>query len=66
MKILLCLERCVGDAVDADKLGRYALAHLGVVVRLAKHRQSGVGVEVDEPGTDDPPGSVDSAGRFEA
>ena len=65
VKLFLGLERSVRYAVYAYKLGRHALAHLGVVVRLAKHRQSGVRVQVYEPWTDDPPGSVDSAGSFE-
>ena len=65
VKLFLRLERSVRNAVYAYKLGPSTpLAHLGVVVRLAKHRQSGVRVQVDESGTDDPPGSVDRAGQL--
>ena len=42
------LERRVRAAVDADQLGRDALADLRLVARLGQDDQAGVGVEVDE------------------
>ena len=53
LQLFPCLERSVGDAVDAHKLGRYALPDLGVVVRFAEDGQPGMRMKVDEPGTDD-------------
>jgi hypothetical protein len=41
-------DRRVGQAVDADKLGRHALADLRLVPRIGKNHQPGVAMEVDE------------------
>ena len=49
----------MGDAVDPHKLGGYPLPNLGVVVRLSKNGQPGMGVKVDEPGTHDVPAGID-------
>ena len=56
-------ERRVGVAVDADDLGRHALADLGLVARLGEDHQPAVAVEVDEPGRDDVTGGVDATRR---
>ena len=61
MQLVAGLEGRVGDAVYADELGGDALAHLGVVVRLAQDRQPGVRVQVYEAGAHDEPGGVDNA-----
>ena len=61
VEIALGPERRVGVAVDADDLGRDALADLGFMTRLGQDRQPAVAVEVDEPGGDDEPGRVDPA-----
>ena len=53
----------MGDAVDAHKLGRDALPHLGVVVRLPQDGQPGVGVQVNEAGADDISVGVDGPRR---
>ena len=55
----------MGDPVDPHQLGRYALAHLRVVVRLAEDCEPGVRVQVDEPGTDDSSRGIDLARRSE-
>ena len=55
----------MGHAVDAYQLGGNALPHLGVVVRLAHDGQSGMGVEVDETGTDHVAGRVDGPDGFQ-
>ena len=52
-------ERREPVAVDADDLGRHALADLGLVARLGQDHQAAVAVEVDEPGRDDLAGRVD-------
>ena len=66
MQLVAGLERRVGDAVYTHKLGGYALAHLGIVVRLSEDRQSGVRVQVDEAGAHDEPGGVDDAPSVDA
>ena len=65
LQFLPCLEGRVGDAVDAHQLGGDALAHLGVVVRLAEDGQAGVGVQVNEAGADDVAGGVYGPRRFQ-
>ena len=55
------LERREPVAVDADDLGRDALADLGFVMRLGEDREAAVAVEVDEAGRDDHPGGIDVA-----
>ena len=42
VQLFLALERGVGYAVDADKLGSDPLAHLWVVMRLSQNGQSGM------------------------
>jgi hypothetical protein len=42
-------DRGVGQAVDADHLGRNALANFRLVARLGQDHQPRVAVEVDEP-----------------
>ena len=61
LEVLLVLERREPVAVDADDLGRDALADLGLVVRLGEDRETAVAVEVDEAGRDDHPGRIDVA-----
>ena len=54
-------ERREAVAVDADDLGRDALADLGLVARLGEDHQAAVAVQVDEARGDDPAGGVDAA-----
>ena len=60
------VERRVGAAVDADDLGRDALADLGLVPGLGQDDQAGVGVHVDEARADDPPRRVERAVGLDA
>ncbi len=59
VQVALVRERRVAVAVDADDLGRDALADLGLVAGLGQHRQAGVAVEVDEARRHDQAGGVD-------
>ena len=63
VEVLLGGERRVAVAVDADDLGRDALADLGLVERLGEEHQPRVAVEIDEPGRDDLAGRVDRPPR---
>ena len=54
------------NPVDSDQLGRYSLTYLRVVVRLAKHGESGVGVEIDESRAYDLAFGVDGMCRLNA
>ena len=63
LEVVAARERRVAVAVDADDLGRDALADLRLVGRLGEDHQPRVGVEVDEPGRDDLAGGVDRAAR---
>ena len=62
MQLVLALEGGVGNAVDADQLGRHALPDLGVVMGRAEDGEPGVRVEVDEAWADYEAGRVDGAG----
>ena len=55
------MERGEAVAVDADDLGRDALADLGLVARLGEDHQAAVAVQVDEAGSDDLAGGIDAA-----
>ena len=59
VEVLLPTERREAVAVDADDLGRHALADLGLVARLGEDHEAAVAVQVDEAGRDDPSGGVD-------
>ncbi len=59
LEVLAPRERGEPVAVDADELGRHALADLGLVAAVGQDRQAAVAVEVDEPGRDDLAGRVD-------
>ena len=59
LEVLASRERGEAVAVDADELGRHALADLGLVAAVGQDHQAAVAVEVDEPGRDDLPGRVD-------
>src|SRR5439155_3200321 len=63
VQVLLRLERRVRVAVDADELGRDALAHLRLVARLLENRQARVRVHVDEARRDDVPAGIDGPCR---
>ena len=54
-------ERRIRQPVDADDLGRDALADLRLVARLGEDHQARVAVQVDEPGRDDLALRVDAA-----
>jgi hypothetical protein len=53
------VKRRVGQAVDADHLGRHALADLRLVMRIGEDREPGVRVEVDETRGDHQAGRID-------
>src|SRR5262245_63233462 len=59
IEVVLAGERRVAVAVDADDLGRDALANLRLVARIGEDHQPRVRVKVDEPGRDDLAGRVD-------
>ena len=51
--------------VDTNQLRRHALAHLGVVVWLTEHGESGVRVEIDESRADYFAFGIDGAGGLQ-
>ena len=55
-------DRRVAEPVDADDLGGDALPHLRLVQRVGEDHQSGVAMQVDEPGAHDHPPRIDAAG----
>src|SRR5439155_11788913 len=52
-ELLARLEWREAVAVDADHLGRHALAHLRLMPRVGQDHETAVTVEVDEPGRRD-------------
>ena len=60
LEVLAALERREAVAVDADDLGRHALADLGLVARLGEDHEAAVAVQVDEARGDDLAGGVDA------
>ena len=59
LEVLAPRERREAVAVDADELGRHALADLGLVAAVGQDHQAAVAVEVDEARRDDLAGRVD-------
>ena len=55
VEVLLLAEGGVGVAVDAVELGGDALVDFGVVKGVGENHERGVGVDVDEAGSDDAP-----------
>ena len=62
-EVLRRVHRRVRQAVDADDLGRHALAHLRLMAGLGEDDQPRVAVQVDEAGTDHQAGGVDAPPR---